>query len=40
MDFFSQYSYYILLGFVLVVWCVVFFWLGSIDKKVTELEKE
>ena len=40
MDFLSEYSSYIVLGFVMAVWIIVFFMLTGIDKKLTKLEKE
>jgi len=40
MDFLSNYSDFIVLVFVLAVWCIVFFSLTGIDKKLGRLEKE
>jgi len=40
MNFFSEYSDLVVLLFVLAVWCVVFFMLAGIDKKLGKLEKE
>ncbi|HJY62711.1 MAG TPA: CcmD family protein [Ignavibacteria bacterium] len=40
MDFFTQNSYYVVLGVVLIIWLGIFSYLVSIEKKITKLEKE
>ncbi len=40
MDFFTQNSYYVVLGVVLIIWIGIFSYLVSIEKKITKLEKE
>jgi hypothetical protein len=40
MDFLTDNSYYVVLGVVVFFWCVVFFSLAGIDKKLAKLEKE
>jgi len=40
MDFFTQNSYYVVLGVVLIIWLGIFSYLVSIEKKIAKLEKE
>lgn len=40
MEFLSQNSYFVVFIVVIVIWIGIFFYLTSIDRKITKLEKE
>lgn len=38
--FLEQNSYYVVLGVVLVLWCVIFIYMLNVEKRIKKLEKK